>query len=100
MRRTGKVPLSVPVGIPRSWIVRFGEPYLAQQVLFQPYPKALVDIADSGKYLGDIACPSWFRERGVTPLVPSRMRSGLVSSGLARGKKPCNVSVVSLEERA
>ena len=47
--RTGKVPLSVPVGILRSWVVRFNEPYLAQQVLFQPYPEALVDIADSGR---------------------------------------------------
>jgi uncharacterized protein YbgA (DUF1722 family) len=47
--RTGKVPLAVPVGIIRSWVVRFGEPYLAQQVLFQPYPEELVDIADSGK---------------------------------------------------
>ena len=47
--RTGKVSLSVPVGILRSWIVRFGEPYLAQQVLFLPYAEELVDIADSGK---------------------------------------------------
>jgi uncharacterized protein YbgA (DUF1722 family)/uncharacterized protein YbbK (DUF523 family) len=47
--RSGKVPLSVPVGILRSWVVRFGEPYLSQQVLFEPYPEALVDIADSGK---------------------------------------------------
>jgi uncharacterized protein YbgA (DUF1722 family)/uncharacterized protein YbbK (DUF523 family) len=47
--RTSKVPLSVPVGILRSWVVRFNQQYLAQQVLFQPYPEALVDIADSGK---------------------------------------------------
>ena len=47
--RTGKVPLSVPVGILRSWVVRFREPYLAQQALFQPYPEELIEIADSGK---------------------------------------------------
>lgn len=47
--RTGKVPLSAPVGILRSWVVRFGEPYLSQQVFFDPYPEELVDIADSGK---------------------------------------------------
>jgi len=47
--RTGKVPLSVPVGILRSWVVRFREPYLAQQALFQPYPEQLIEIADSGK---------------------------------------------------
>lgn len=50
--RGGKVPLSVPVGILRSWVVRFGEPYLSQQVFFEPYPEALVDIADSGKGRG------------------------------------------------
>jgi uncharacterized protein YbgA (DUF1722 family)/uncharacterized protein YbbK (DUF523 family) len=47
--RTGKAPLSVPVGILRSWVVRFKEPYLAQQAFFQPYPEELVEIADSGK---------------------------------------------------
>ncbi len=47
--RNGKVPLSVPVGIIRSWIVRFSEPYLSQQVFFEPYPEELMDIADSGK---------------------------------------------------
>ena len=47
--RHGKVPLSVPVGILRSWVVRFNEPYLAQQVMFQPHPEELTDIADSGK---------------------------------------------------
>jgi uncharacterized protein YbgA (DUF1722 family) len=29
--------------------VRFNEPYLAQQVMFQPHPEELTDIADSGK---------------------------------------------------
>ncbi len=47
--RKGKLPLSVPVGILRSWVVRFNQPYLAQQVMFQPYPEELTDIADSGK---------------------------------------------------
>ncbi|MCX7731685.1 MAG: DUF523 and DUF1722 domain-containing protein [candidate division WOR-3 bacterium] len=47
--RRGRLPLSVPVSLLRSWIVRFGEPYLEKQVFFQPYPEALADIADSGK---------------------------------------------------
>jgi len=47
--RAGRAPLSVPVGIVQSWIVRFDQPYLAQQVLFRPYPEPLMDIADSGK---------------------------------------------------
>jgi uncharacterized protein YbgA (DUF1722 family)/uncharacterized protein YbbK (DUF523 family) len=47
--RKGRVPLSMPVGVLRSWIARFGEPYLAQQVFFEPYPLDLVAISDSGK---------------------------------------------------
>jgi uncharacterized protein YbgA (DUF1722 family)/uncharacterized protein YbbK (DUF523 family) len=47
--RRQRVPLSVPVGIVKSYIVRFGEDYLAQQSFFQPYPDKLVEITDSGK---------------------------------------------------
>jgi uncharacterized protein YbgA (DUF1722 family)/uncharacterized protein YbbK (DUF523 family) len=47
--RRGKLPLSVPVGLLRSWIARFGEEYLAQQSFLQPYPVELVEISDSGK---------------------------------------------------
>jgi len=47
--RTGKLPLSVPVNIIRSYIVRFGEPYLARQRFFNPYPEPLTEISDSGK---------------------------------------------------
>ncbi|MEN9979308.1 MAG: DUF1722 domain-containing protein [candidate division WOR-3 bacterium] len=47
--RRGRLPLSVPVSLIRSFIVRFGEPYLERQVFFQPYPEALADITDSGK---------------------------------------------------
>lgn len=47
--RTGKIPLSVNLALLNSWIVRFNEPYLSQQKYFEPYPTALVEIADSGK---------------------------------------------------
>ncbi len=47
--RAGRLPLSVPAGIVRSWVVRFDEPYLAQQTFFRPYPEELVMISDSGK---------------------------------------------------
>ncbi|MEO0068700.1 MAG: DUF523 and DUF1722 domain-containing protein [candidate division WOR-3 bacterium] len=47
--RRGKLPLSVPVSLIRSYIVRFDEPYLAKQYFFNPYPSELLDIADSGK---------------------------------------------------
>lgn len=47
--RAGRVPLSAPLGIMRSWVVRFEEPYLAEQTYFEPYPEGLVEITDSGK---------------------------------------------------
>ena len=47
--RNGKVPLSVPVAVLRSWIVRFGQDYLAPQTFFEPYPSEMVEISDSGK---------------------------------------------------
>uniref|UniRef100_A0A7C4GDK0 DUF523 and DUF1722 domain-containing protein n=1 Tax=candidate division WOR-3 bacterium TaxID=2052148 RepID=A0A7C4GDK0_UNCW3 len=47
--RAGRLPLSVPVSIIQSWIVRFGQPYLAEQVFFQPYPDELRELSDSGK---------------------------------------------------
>ena len=42
------IPLSVPVGIVGSWIARFEEPYLAEQVFFAPYPEDLIEVTDSG----------------------------------------------------
>jgi len=47
--RASRVPLSVPIAIVRSWIVRFGQPYLAEQAFFAPYPEELVQVTDSGK---------------------------------------------------
>ena len=44
-----QVPLSVPLNIIRSYIVRFKVGYLAQQKYFQPYPPDLVQVTDSGK---------------------------------------------------
>jgi uncharacterized protein YbgA (DUF1722 family)/uncharacterized protein YbbK (DUF523 family) len=47
--RAQRTPLSVPVGIMKSYIIRFEEPYLMQQTFFQPYPESLVSVTDSGK---------------------------------------------------
>ena len=47
--REGTLPLSAPVSILRSFIVRFEEPYLSRQAFFEPYPEELVSITDSGK---------------------------------------------------
>jgi uncharacterized protein YbgA (DUF1722 family) len=33
----------------RSWAERFEVSYLADQVMFEPYPEALVSLRDSGK---------------------------------------------------
>jgi uncharacterized protein YbgA (DUF1722 family) len=47
--REERTPLSVPVGIMKSYMVRFEEPYLMQQTFFNPYPDSLVSVTDSGK---------------------------------------------------
>jgi uncharacterized protein YbgA (DUF1722 family) len=47
--RHARVPLSVPVAVARSWIERFDNEYLATQMFFEPYPKGLIEITDSGK---------------------------------------------------
>lgn len=47
--KLGKMPLSVPLSIIKSFIVRFGEAYLAQQTYFDPYPEALMELKDSGE---------------------------------------------------
>jgi uncharacterized protein YbgA (DUF1722 family)/uncharacterized protein YbbK (DUF523 family) len=43
------IPLSVLVSVMKSWIIRFKEPYLSDQTLFNPYPEALANMSDSGK---------------------------------------------------
>jgi len=47
--RNRHASLSVPTSIMRSWIVRFDVSYLADQFYFEPYPKELIDVLDSGK---------------------------------------------------
>ncbi len=47
--RQERLPLSVLLTLLASWVVRFEQPYLAGQKFFQPYPKALMDLGDSGK---------------------------------------------------
>lgn len=47
--RDERVPLSVPLGILKSWAIRFEEDYLSRQTLVQPFPEGLTDISDSGK---------------------------------------------------
>ena len=41
--RNSMVPLSVPINLVRSWVIRFEQPYLMPQTFFQPYPDELLD---------------------------------------------------------
>jgi uncharacterized protein YbgA (DUF1722 family)/uncharacterized protein YbbK (DUF523 family) len=47
--RIGRSPLSAPLALVQSWIARFDEPYLRQQRYFEPYPRDLMDLRDSGR---------------------------------------------------
>ena len=47
--RNGHIPVSVPISLMRSWIIRFEVEYLADQTFFEPYPQQLVEVLDSGK---------------------------------------------------
>jgi len=49
MYRKGKVPLSVPIHLVKSYIIKYKEEYLKMQTFFEPYPFDLIDISDSGK---------------------------------------------------
>ncbi|MFA5102640.1 MAG: DUF523 and DUF1722 domain-containing protein [Candidatus Thermoplasmatota archaeon] len=42
--RQGQIPLSVPINLVRSWVIRFEQPYLLPQTFFQPYPDELLDV--------------------------------------------------------
>ncbi len=44
-----RIPLSALLSLMKSWIIRFQEPYLLGQRLFDPYPEELMDVQDSGK---------------------------------------------------
>ncbi|MHC1710488.1 MAG: YbgA family protein [Methanomassiliicoccales archaeon] len=46
----GKVPLSAPLLMVRSWALKQGEEYLLQQILFEPYPEEFMGL------LGTEAC--------------------------------------------
>jgi uncharacterized protein YbgA (DUF1722 family)/uncharacterized protein YbbK (DUF523 family) len=47
--RREQIPFSVPANILYSYVVRFSQSYLRQQVFFEPYPHELLNILDSGK---------------------------------------------------
>ncbi len=47
--RKSKVPLSVPLYLLKSYIIKYDNDYLKSQTYFEPYPEGLVEITDSGK---------------------------------------------------
>lgn len=47
--RREQVPLSVPVNILHSYVIRFNEDYIKRQTFLKPFPEALLEIRDSGK---------------------------------------------------
>lgn len=47
--RGAKIPLSAILRVLESWIIKYDEKYLARQTYFEPYPRELTDISDSGK---------------------------------------------------
>lgn len=47
--RYGKIPLSVPISLLKSYSLRFNNKYLLQQTFLNPYPEELISISDSGK---------------------------------------------------
>lgn len=44
-----KVPFSVPLMMLGAWVIRFDEQYLKGQSIFEPFPKELITVTDSGK---------------------------------------------------
>ncbi|MHC1682181.1 MAG: YbgA family protein [Clostridiaceae bacterium] len=47
--KKGKIPLSVPLYILKSYSIQFENQYLLNQTIWCPYPEDLVDISDSAK---------------------------------------------------
>jgi uncharacterized protein YbgA (DUF1722 family) len=47
--RDERIPMSVLIKLLHSWALRFDNKYLLDQSFMNPYPKALVEVTDSGK---------------------------------------------------
>lgn len=43
------VPYSNVFAVLKGWVIRFNDPYLKTQTVFEPYPKELIMVTDSGK---------------------------------------------------
>ncbi len=47
--RSGKIPLSVPLTVLKSYVIRYQQDYLLSQTIWSAFPEELMDISDSGK---------------------------------------------------
>ncbi|WP_414150534.1 YbgA family protein [Acetobacterium carbinolicum] len=47
--RSGKIPLSVPLNVLKTYVIRYNDGYLLDQTIWAPFPEELMDITDSGK---------------------------------------------------
>ncbi|KAF5084872.1 hypothetical protein DSECCO2_74740 [anaerobic digester metagenome] len=47
--KSGKIPLSVPINVLKSYVIKYNDPYLLDQTIWAPFPEELMDISDSGK---------------------------------------------------
>ena len=50
--RDGKLPITVAVGMIRTWIARFDQEYLRQQTFLQPYPSEFLDVMSNDACIG------------------------------------------------
>lgn len=47
--RNEKIPISAILVVLKAWIIKYEQKYLEEQTIFEPYPKELIEISDSGK---------------------------------------------------
>jgi uncharacterized protein YbgA (DUF1722 family)/uncharacterized protein YbbK (DUF523 family) len=50
--REGKMPITVAIGMLRSWIARFDQSYLREQTFLQPYPAEFLDVMTNDACVG------------------------------------------------
>ncbi len=47
--RNEKTPITAILVVLKAWIIKYEQKYLEQQTIFEPYPRELMEISDSGK---------------------------------------------------
>jgi len=47
--RNDMIPITAILVVLKAWTIKYEQKYLEQQTIFEPYPKELMEISDSGK---------------------------------------------------